>query len=149
MKTFWKWLIGILAVLALLAAGAGLGAYQLYLRGSRMAASQPPDRAWQNPMPGRGAQGDSARPDLRAGERPYRQMLPMQRDRAAMPFMFTPFAMFGGLLRLLLPLAVLFGVGYLGYVLGRRSLPAVQPPPPPPAPPQPSAPAEAQIPPAA
>jgi hypothetical protein len=126
-----KWVLGILAVLVVLALVAG-GVWFWQNRGLMMAnvrpyAAQPVPQGTpgvpngQTPFGPRGFNDDG-----RNQSRGYGFRMPMMGGRGRFPgFGFGPFGMgmffIGGLFRLILPLAVLAIVAIIFYQLGRRS----------------------------
>ena len=107
MSKTWKWIIGIVIVLVVVAAVAfatrGFFASRYMLTGDFNRFEGPMGRSYENfrhPMNG------------------YRDF---RHPRVALyNFMSWPFMFFGGFLRLLFPLLVLAGVGYFSYQKGKK-----------------------------
>lgn len=120
MKFNWKWALGIALFVLLLAA---LVAAPLAIRGYFMTQNGAPQNwraldapeGWQHP-------GMSMR-DGRSFERVHGNYgMGMHPGRGFMPMPFLGgFMLFGGLLRLVIPLAVLAGVAYFAYQQGKKA----------------------------
>jgi hypothetical protein len=133
MRSVWKWILGILAVLIVCAALGGLGFFFARGRGADFVSAAPvpgnPD-TWRMPMH-RGFNAPQGGQDFGPGG--YGHMR-MHRGYGFFPFAM-PFMMLGGLFRLLIPLALVVLVGVGAYLLGRNSArravlsPAAPPPP--------------------
>ena len=142
MSRVWKWVLGILAVLVIVAIIAG-GVWFLQTRGQMMTSYRPnavqPNAQGapsapngQNFPNGPRGYGDDGRYPMMGG---WGFRGPMMGGRGRfMPF-FGPLGMglffFGGLLRLLIPLVILVAVAFIFYQLGRRAAapPAPRPEP--------------------
>ena len=119
MKFNWKWVLGIALFVVLLAA---LVTAPLAIRGYFMAQNGAPQSwrvldapdGWQHPgmsmHNGRGFERFQGHPGMMY---PSRGFMPL-------PF-FSGFMLFGGLLRLVIPLAILAGVGYFAYQQGKKA----------------------------
>lgn len=108
MSKTWKWILGILLVLVVIAAFGALG---FVWRGQMFAAA--PARVWGNPMMGPGANGWNMHPHM--NPRYLMSTHPMMGGGGFLPF--GGFFLFGGLLKWLL----FFGLLYGAYWLGKRN----------------------------
>ena len=123
MSTVWKWILGILAALVVIGLVAGavfmwrnhgvLGTPRF------MSYSAPAGPGWQQPQ---GPGTDDSWPMHRRYDREWR--MPMMRSYGAYGSYGHPFGfglmLFGGLLHLILPLALLALVAYIFYGMGKR-----------------------------
>ena len=126
MKSIWKWILGIVVVLVVVAGLVGLG-FVMYNRMSAVAVQRaiPNSQTWNGPM-NRVPGGRTFAPGI----------MPMMGNRG-FGRGFGPFApglMFFGLLGRLIPIALLILLLYIAYRLGKRNLAvsaAAAPAPPP------------------
>lgn len=125
MSRAWKWILGILGVLIIVAVVAG-GAWLWANRGARFAAVRPYTAQPNSPTAPFGPNGQYFQNGPRGfgndGHYPYGFRGPMMGNR----FMrFGPFGMgiffLGGLLRLIVPLGLLVLVAILFYQFGKRA----------------------------
>ena len=123
MRKIWKWILGIVIVLVVVAA-AGYAVRGFYVfrmaRVERFSNFRPPTA--------QGFDRDNQRAPSFGGDRSrapqgfYDHRMPMYGSRSfgGYGFMPMPFLFFGGFLRLIVPLAILAAVGYFAYRKGKK-----------------------------
>ena len=113
MKSIWKWILGIVVVLVVVAGLVGLG-FVMYNRMSAVAVQRvvPNPQTWNGPL------------NRVPGGRISPRMMPMMGNRGfGRGFGFAPGLIFFGLLGRLIPIALLILLLYIAYRLGKRNQP--------------------------